>query len=402
MKDIDLYELITKESFLNYCFNRNNEDITYWKNWLVAHPEYNDRIIELKAVVLLMKESGRKKIIDKNFTELEQKLINPTKVKKNNTIMALWPRVSIAAAILLVISSIGFFYSGLYNTKDDQKLQLMDQILPGKNGATLTLGNGKKIYISDQNNGQIAEQAGVKISKTAHGDILYEIKERAESSFEYNMIETKYGEQAQVILPDHSRIFLNAGSSLKYPSNFAVLNDRKVTLKGEAYFEVTPNQKKPFIVVTDNQEVRVLGTHFNISGYFNEETKTTLLEGSVRIKVLNDRGRLGQVNNTVVLAPGEQSILSTEQLKIVEVDISKGIDWKNGDFVFKNEKLASIMRKIARWYNVDIVYSNNAPLDLTLSGAVSRSKKITSVLRLIESTGKVQFNIKGRTVMVSR
>lgn len=401
MKDIDLYELITKESFLNYCFKRNSEDIAYWENWLVAHAEHHDQIVELKAMVLLMKESARERIVDKNFTELEQKIMKPVKVKKN-TILALWPRVSIAVAILLVVFSIGIFYSGFYDKKIDYNVLLMDQILPGKNGATLTLGNGKKIYISNENNGQIAEQAGVKISKTVHGDILYEIKEGAGSRFEYNMIETKYGEQAQVILPDHSKVFLNAGSSIKYPSNFASLDDRIVDLKGEAYFEVSPNKKRPFIVVTDEQEVKVLGTHFNVSSYAHEKTKTTLLEGSVRIKVLNDLGKLGELNKTVDLEPGQQSILSAKELQVVEVDISKGIDWKNGDFVFKNEKLESVMRRIARWYNVEIVYTKDAPLELALSGEVSRSKKITSVLSLIESTGKVHFKIKERTITVSK
>ncbi|MDR6785519.1 transmembrane sensor [Pedobacter africanus] len=401
MNDIDLYELITKESFLNYCFERKSEDILYWENWLTTHPEQAGRINVVKAMVLFARESARKKILDKNFNELEKRINNPAKAKHNHMTISLWPRISIAA-LILIISSVGVFYSGFFDKKEDHKTNLMEHITPGKTGATLTLGNGKKIYISDEGSGQIAEQAGVTISKTSGGEILYEIKEGAGSRFEYNRIETKYGEQAEVILPDHSKVFLNAGSSISYPSNFSSTAGRVVRLQGEAYFEVSPDKKSPFTVATERQEVRVLGTHFNVSSYSSEKTETTLLEGAVEIKVIGAAGRLPGFRKTLILEPGQQSILGRTNLQVVKVDISKGIDWTNGDFRFKNEKLKNIMPKLARWYNVEIVYADDAPLDLSLSGEISRSKKINSVLNLIESTGKVHFKLKDRTITVSK
>jgi len=309
--------------------------------------------------------------------------------------LKLWSRATaiVAASIAVMILGLYLFkFSGISNEDGNH---LVSEIVPGKNMATLTLSNGKNIILNSAKTGVV-----IDVSKIVYNDGT---KISEASSVGMQIITTPKGGTYQIHLPDGSRVWLNAASSLKFSTTLATGSQRRVELNGEGYFEVAPNKRSPFIVATAKQEVRVLGTHFNINSYINESvTKTTLLEGSVSVKPAGTAEQLGQFKNTVKLNPGEQSILNGQTLKVVPVNVENEIDWKEGDFVLQNEKLESIMRKVARWYDVDIVYSDNAPLDLPLSGAVSRSKNITSVLGLIESTEKVHFKIKGRTVTVSR
>lgn len=301
---------------------------------------------------------------------------------------------SAAAVIFLILCA------GLYYFKSNKTEQLREQaaaaISPGGDKATLTLADGKVISLQAARNGQLAEVSGVKITKTKNGELVYSLSDAAAvGAIGENTISTPKGGQYVLILPDGTKVWLNAASALKFPTAFSGSKERKVTLSGEAYFEVA-KLKNPFVVTTDKQRVQVLGTHFNINAYLDEQqTKTTLLEGSVRVSSLT-------TGNVVMLSPGEEARLMANRLDVQKADIERNTDWKNGIFMFKNESLEGIMRKIARWYNVEIVYEQYAPRKETFSGIVSRYDNVNKVLRRLELTGAVSFKIQGRKIMVSK
>ncbi len=308
----------------------------------------------------------------------------------------LWPRIAAAAAILVFLSAgiLFFWKSGIPAGAGIENLTREKDIAPGSNKAILTLANGKKINLTDIAVGKLANESGVKITKSKSGQLEYTIIDQsaaAEKAVALNTISTPRGGQYKVILPDGTGVWLNAASSLTYPSSFSGTAKRAVELKGEAYFEVTHNPAQPFVVKTAQQEVEVLGTHFNINAYAEEPAaRTTLLEGSVRL------------NQHTVLKPGEQAISVGNRLKVNRVDIATAVDWKNGDFALIDDDFRTTMRKVARWYDVDLVYDDSAPERLKLGGWISRSKNISSILKLMELTGKVHFKVEGRRITITK
>ena len=303
----------------------------------------------------------------------------------------LWYSAASVAAVGLIIA--GLFYFNQETSIKTEKAQTayLNDIAPGKLGATLTLANGIKIDLSAAANGIIADLNGVTISKTSEGKLVYTTKDSNSNIKELNTLSTVNGQQYEVTLPDGSQIWLNSASTLTYPANFAQLDKRKVELNGEAYFEVAKDKSRPFIVRTDRQEVEVLGTHFNINSYRNERaTKTTLLEGSVRVS---------DSKTQKVLLPGQQSLLTDESLSISKVDVEEAVAWKQGDFIFKNEAFDAVLRQVARWYNVEIVDSTRRA-DVRLSGTISKSQTLSTVLKALEVTGEIKFKLEGKRVTV--
>lgn len=305
----------------------------------------------------------------------------------------LWPRIAAAAVVLLTVGAALVFFQ---NRSETEKVDSLAQesykqdIQPGGIKATLTLADGRKIVLDGAKNGVLAKQTGIKITKTADGQLIYTIADsKSASPSAYNTIETPKGGQYQIRLPDGTQVWLNSGSSMKYPLSFAGSRQRRVELNGEAYFEVAPNKKSPFIVKTAKQEVEVLGTHFDINAYPDEQlTKTTLLEGSVK---LNGRTRL---------IPGEQGISAGDRdIQVKQVNTDEVMDWKNKQFIFNEEELQSVMRRISRWYDVDIVYEDK-PQDLKFVGVISSTRNVSGVLKLMERTKKVHFKIEGRKIIV--
>jgi transmembrane sensor len=318
-----------------------------------------------------------------------------------------WPRI--AAAIALMLGFIYFFKADYFPVGNRQLSSLSnDDVLPGRNSATLTLANGKKIVLSDAHKGELASESGVVISKTADGQIIYNVTQASSSgAATYNTLSTANGETFQVRLPDGSLVVLNAASSLTYPTNINLVNERKVKLRGEAYFEVakammkvegTTNnaegKRKPFIVETDRQQVEVLGTQFNVNSYADElDTKTTLVEGVVKV------ASLGTVKYSSVLKPGQQALSRPDGFLVKDVNITQAIAWKNGTFDFDNEDIQSVMRKISRWYNVEVEFDGNVSRE-RFNGALSRKKNIKQMLKMLESTGVVHFKIEERRIIV--
>jgi len=299
----------------------------------------------------------------------------------------LYTWLSSAAAAFLIIGSAVYFL----NNDSLEKQAAAANLQPGKNKAILTLANGSHITLDDALNGNVAKQGGVQIVKTKNGQLVYTVNDTAVSSDEQNTIETPNGGQYMVILPDHSKVWLNAGSSLKYPVSFAASKKRLVELTGEAYFEVSIDKVHPFIVKTSQQQVEVLGTHFNINSYTNEpSTSTTLLEGSVRVSAGAD---------FKIIKPGEQAVLTTKGLNTSIANTEEAMAWKNGYFRFNDEKIQSIMRKIARWYNVDVEFQGEISAE-DYDGKISKYKSIAQVLEMLSSTNTVHFKIEGRRILV--
>lgn len=308
----------------------------------------------------------------------------------------LWPRLAGAAAIFLMLGAGMLYYIGKADNKLPEKEAYANDVTPGSVGATLTLANGKRIKLTDALNGELAKEEGVVITKSANGKLLYSATDAIKEVNRTNTLSTARGETYQVQLPDGSKVWLNAASSLTYSASLNREKTRQVVLQGEAYFEIARDKKRPFIVKTAKQQVEVLGTHFNVNSYSDEAfTATTLLEGSVRINTST-----GAVANRVI-RPGEQAVLATNGLHISEVDIEEAVAWKNGKFIFQQETIGTVMRKIARWYDVEVVYEADLK-DKTFSGSMSRFENVSQVLRKIEMTDLVHFKVEGRRIVVMK
>lgn len=319
-----------------------------------------------------------------------QDRLNIEQVKK----VSLWPRIAAAAAIILVAGAGLFYFQSKNKVKTEQVVaNLVKDIPSGKQGATLTLANGKKIVLSDSSEGEIASEAGVSISMAQGGQLIYEIKDQAKQDrYAINTLSTARGETYQVHLPDGSLVWLNAGSTLKYPASFAASKERNIELTGEAYFEVAKDKTHPFKVKSPGQEIEVLGTHFNMNAYADEASvKTTLLEGSVKVV---------SGSSSTVIEPGQQASSKGQKISVDQVNVNTVVDWKNGLFRFKNEALPSILRKVARWYDVEISYQLDAKNMPTFSGAVARTENVSAILKMLEETSDVKFSIDGKTIIV--
>jgi transmembrane sensor len=301
-------------------------------------------------------------------------------------------RLAVAASLIAVL---GFGWY-LFNERADVKKlnKSVSLIKPGGNKAFLTLADGTKINLDQALNGTIAKQEGIKITKTADGQLVYTILENksGQSKLAFNTISTPAGGQYQVTLPDGTKVWLNALSSLKYPTAF-IGKYRTVELTGEGYFEVAKNKNKPFKLKTSKQEISVLGTHFNVSAYADDaEIKTTLVEGGVAVKNFSPLA-IG------LLKPGQQAVFHHSGFEVSNVDVEEYIAWKNGFFMFNNEGIKEAMQKLARWYDVDIEYVGDFD-GIYFGGSFSKNNSLQETLKILESTDKFKFKIEGRRIKI--
>jgi transmembrane sensor len=309
-------------------------------------------------------------------------------------------RVAIAASLLLFAGAIYYFVfyhqpeQAIVNNNDQP---LKNDIPPGKVGAVLTLSDGTTINLDSSENGNIAQQGNTTIIKL-DSQIKYNASSLANAQHLYNTISTTRGHQYQLILPDGSKVWLNAGSSIRFPIVFAG-SERRVEVTGELYFEVKHNSSMPFTVAANGVEVHDLGTQFNINAYDNEDgVVTTLIEG--KVSIASKQSATGNKQLTV-LAPGQQGQVSeTGDVKVVkDADVEAAIAWKNGQFMFEGNTIQSVMRQLERWYDVQVEYSGNVSKE-EFVGTISRFGNISEVLNMLQKTGTVSFEIKGRKVIV--
>ncbi|MDR3218519.1 MAG: DUF4974 domain-containing protein [Dysgonamonadaceae bacterium] len=300
-----------------------------------------------------------------------------------------------AAAILLPLLLL-FFFKGRADAPVSQvsKELQANRIIPGGNKATLMLDDGSLIDLEDEEAFQLEEKEGTKIKKDSLG-LRYE-SDAENKKIVYNQINVPKGGEYTIVLSDGTRVYLNAMSSLRYPVNF-LTGFRTVELTGEAYFEVKKSDKA-FIVLTKDSKIEVLGTSFNVSTYPEDEiVRTTLVEGRVKIQLIDE-------NEEIVLNPSEQIAFdrNNKLFSVKKVDIASYIAWKEGLFYFKDWRLKDIMIYLSRWYDFDVEYANESIQLFRFGGKFNRYDELGPVLNLLEKTGKIKTEIKGKTIILCK
>lgn len=302
-------------------------------------------------------------------------------------------RAVAAAAVLLIGLAVWFIFKSTPQQQGHTAAIDSVHILPASGVTMLTLPDGTKIPLDSFHNGIIAQQNGASLVLD-NGSLRYEDVDISQTGVGFNTISTPKGQQFQISLPDGSRIWLNAGSSIRFPSAFAA-NERRVSVSGEVYLEIRQDAQRPFVVgLSNGDEILVLGTKFNINAYDNEShVYTTLLEGSVRVSAGKDQQ---------VLRPGQQSRSGGGKLKVINVDTDKAVAWKAGAFDFEDVTLAEAMRQIERWYDITVVIEDGVPVDAPFYGQVSRKMSLNNLIRLFEKTD-LKFRIEnGNKLIVSK
>lgn len=310
-----------------------------------------------------------------------------------------WYNVAAAASVILLVSLAIYFLKPTPSKEIAKNFapvkQLKNDAVPGGNKAVLTLADGSTILLDSIGNGNLAQQGNSRVIKLNDGKLAYQLEEGKTQQAEklaYNTVSTPRGGQYQLTLSDGSKVWLNAASSITFPTSFEG-NKRDVTLSGEAYFEVAHNAKMPFHVKVGDMQVQVLGTHFNINAYGDDELiKTTLLEGSVKVT---------KGNSNILISPGEQARVDNSSSKITvkkDVDLDEVIAWKNGLFQFNKADIKTIMQQVSRWYNVNVLYQGNIP-KREFSGKIQRDLNLSQLLDLL-GKNKIHFKIEGQTLLI--
>lgn len=307
--------------------------------------------------------------------------------------------IATAACVLLAATTIILWQrnsSGTDKPLVATELQPAERdVAPGVNKAVLTLANGQQVLLDDAIAGHVAAQGNTRVIKLKPGMLAYEAGTASGTAMQFNTITTPRAGQYIVQLPDGSIAWLNAASSIRFPVLFSG-KERVVETTGEVYFEVAANAQKPFKVKTAGQEVLVLGTKFNIDAHFDEDDhkiSTTLLQGSVRVALNGDV--------TQKLIPGQQARVSNQAIELVKnANLSEVMAWKEGVFRFNETTIDVIMKQIARWYDVDVVFKNNAKTSAHFIGTIQRNVPLSQVLQLLELTGTIHFTVRGKTVVV--
>lgn len=383
----DIHQLF-KKYLTNSC---TPEEATHFMQMLQSGKE--QRYIEQLIDAYLQQGSTSPDAVadDATLTRIFKKLNlgdnQPSKHRKS-----LFFYLKAAAAMLLVAGVTGAYY--YFQNKEKELTVVKNDASPGGNRATLTLADGQTIDLNTQQNG-IVMGDGIKYRD---GSSVLDKQANVRTSPQVYTLTTPKGGTYQITLPDGTDVWLNSASTLKYPSRFEG-RERVVELDGEAYFEVSEQvsrkangQKIPFKVISYVQTVEVLGTHFNINAYADESTtNTTLVEGAVRVLT---------AQTTTLLKPGQQSKADTQGIRVADVDVETAVDWKNGDFIFADENLKSIMRKIARWYGVKVIYQDELSDD-TYNAQISRNKNLSEVLYILELSGGLTFIIENDILYLS-
>ena len=376
MKNDDLTSLIEK----HLQGTTTPEEETLLNDWYDScqhiSPDWDEQQLDSE-------EHTQQKLWGRIVDEIDQPADQPRLIK--------FPKFFLAASVAIIFCcSIYLLLNNNHKTTAPQSV-----LEAGVGQARLTLADGSTLNLKNAENSVIAEQPGSLIKKNAEGKLVYAYQPEAKLSdtVSYNTIQTPRSSQYQVTLVDGTSVWLNAESSLTYPTQFSD-KERIVRLTGQAYFEVAPDQQKPFKVLTDKQQVVVLGTHFDINAYPEETTvKTSLVEGSVKVIADHQHGQ------SAILKPGQQAVMDKQQLKIHEFDTSEGIGWKEGFFVFNNEDMKNVMRQLARWYDVEVSYIGN-PDQIEFGGSFSKSDKLEDILKILEATNKFKCKKEGRRITI--
>lgn len=391
---------VLKTLIQKYLENQISPD-EYNELWLLLNASTNEESLDEELIALWqsVKESDAiitpaewEKKMELGKEKLEDSTMDTVKIVPS-IFFKRYRWIAAAAVLLIVATSIVFTITN--NQKEiytrSNKQQPKQDRLPGGDKAILTLSDGSTIVLDSAGNGLLAKQGNTSIVKKNDGQIEYNSVDSLMNDVAYNLLQTPRGGQYKITLPDGSKVWLNAASTLKYPVAF-VGNERRVEISGEVYFEIVKDATKPFKVQLNNMEVEVLGTHFNVNGYDDEASiNTTLLEGKVKVQT---------ATGAKFLIPGQQAqlrpagnIAITSNINIEEI-----IAWKDGNFQFENADIKTVMRQLARWYDVDVSYKGN--IQQHFVGSISRNVNLSQVLFMLQQTGAVKFRIDGKQLIV--
>lgn len=340
------------------------------------HQAYYRDLQKIRSGVLASSVAGK---IDKGKAWLK---VRPVRKKR-----VIYRVIGYAAMFVLPL---GVALALLLPEKQNKKITYTHSVvLPGKKMATLTLSTGEQVALTDSL--PRLEERGMVISHSEEKALVYnQVQDSIPAEVVYNAVTVPRGGEYKLALSDGTIVWLNSDSYIRYPVRFAG-DTRQVELRGEAYFEVAKNSEKPFIVRMKEYNIRVTGTQFNARSYSNEETATTLVQGSVQI----EKG--GSVSK---LSPGQQAILKDGQVQVRKVDVESYIAWRTGDFSFTQCRLENILDELARWYDVDVFYMNQQVKDYHFSAWFKRSSSISEVIAILEKTKKISLDLKGRMLTV--
>jgi len=397
-------EILFHKYLENQCTPEETETILTWLMVEEYSQEQKDLISrllsghpEISKPLTKVLQQRLQKNLETTLQKIEEKENAGSKLKKQ-------PWLRYAAVVLLIIVGTGTYLALQPKTPSkpatlasykEQTKQTKRDLAPGGNRAVLTLGDGSTIVLDEAKNGTLTQQGNTKVLKL-NGKLTYDPANTKNDEILYNTISTPRGGQYQIELPDGSQVWLNAVSSLRFPTAFTG-KERRVEITGEAYFEVAKNATMPFkvVIVTPSEngtEIEIKRTQFNIMAYNDEAAvKTTLLEGSVKIN---------QDSKAVLLKPGQQARLQDKSIKIIDnVDTEEVVAWKNGYFQFTSASLQQVMRQIARWYDVGISYEGKVP-ERRFGGKISRDNNASEVLKVLELS-KVKFRIEDKKIIVT-
>jgi len=382
--DIHLAKELLQRYQAGNCTSSENELIESWYRQLIYTGEWQWNEEEKEMMQHIIEVRLMKQINDK-----------PN--KKKSPVFQLprsrWWGAAASVIFLLGVSGYFLFYNKTTKPAPIAKVLPHDVKAPQSNKAMITLTNGQKVFLDSVGNGALAVQGNVKLVKLAGGQIAYQQSTgEVSGKMEYNTLSNPRGSRViRMTLADGSKVWLNAGSSLTYPVLF-IGNERKVSITGEAYFEVMHDASKPFIVNNGSMDVKVLGTHFNVNAFEDDDDNTikvTLLEGSVKI----NNGKA-----TGLLKPGQQALVNKEVKVVSDVDLGMVMAWKNGYFQFDNASLQNVLKRISRWYDVDVIYEgSNQPREFV--GEMQRDLNLSEVLKILEKNN-VRFRIEGKELIV--
>lgn len=375
-------------------FVNEEENNELWQEIIESHyKQINQRIPDT-----IQQKSTH--IVHNTWKQIETKLNNQQVNRPQDKVRSLRKLLQYAAAVFVLFTGLGLWYN--YQTQEaiDTNAELQD-IQAGSNRATLSLSGGTSIALSESQGTVVINEQGVSYQD---GTSILETE-----NIQIATLVTPRAGQYQVILPDGSKVWLNASTSLKYPTQFGK-NERRVELDGEAYFEIKENRikdsngsirKLPFIVETSEQNVIVLGTQFNITAYDDEKTtKTTLVEGSVKVKQ-KETPTSEHVDKEIILRPGQQSNLTKKQLLVYEVNTMQHTSWKDGIIMLERQSVEEVLRQLERWYDVQFVFSKNIEIpNKTLSGEVLRELPLSTFLGALEEQTNLKFERNERRILV--
>lgn len=393
---LERQKLLLQKYLENRCTPEEAAQVLAWMGKDEYNEEQRDAILHLLRSNPEMNGEVLKNLDERlrlNFEDISRRIGENKPAKKRYLFFYMQ-----AAAILLLVTGVVFFtlYNRPVSSTASNKKYSGHSIVPGGNKAILTLADGSTVTLEDAKDGSLVQQGGATVVK-AGDKLVYNKNAAGPVQAVFNTVSTPRGGQYRITLPDGTNVWLNAATSLTYPTIFTG-KERIVELKGEAYFEVAASfsatkQKIPFIVKAEDNEVTVLGTHFNVNAYKDEEAiKTTLIEGSVKVS---------NGSSEILIKPGEQARQKngTKLLELHHPDLEEVLAWKDGKFLFNNADAKSIVRQISRWYDVDIEYKSDLS-GIYFSGGLSKKDQIEELIELLELSGRMKFEINGRKLLV--